>query len=62
MVINVTFDLISQKMLHIVFSHDLELAFIYIIISINKNNNYNEIKIRTTSVNKCYYGVTSILK
>jgi hypothetical protein len=29
---------------------------------ISKNNNHEEINIRTTAANKCYYGLTSIFK
>ncbi|KAL4152688.1 hypothetical protein QTP88_000521 [Uroleucon formosanum] len=37
--------------------------FKYLGVTINsKNNNHDEIKIRLTAANKCYYGVTSILK
>ncbi|VVC33079.1 Hypothetical protein CINCED_3A019245 [Cinara cedri] len=36
--------------------------FIYLGVTINsKNNNHDEIKIRLTAANKCYYGITSIL-
>jgi len=37
--------------------------FKYLGVTINnKNNNHDEINIRLTAANKCYYGVTSILK
>jgi len=37
--------------------------FKYLGVTINsKNNNHDEIKIRVTTANKCYYGVTSILE
>ena len=36
--------------------------FKYLEITINSKNNHDEIKIRATAANKCYYGVTKILK
>lgn len=38
-------------------------SFKYLGVTINsKNNNYKEIKIRTTAGNKCYYGLMNTLK
>jgi len=38
-------------------------SFKYLGVTINsKNNNHEEINIRITAANKCYYGLTSIFK